>query len=130
MLFIIHMRLQKLLVLSIFVLSAQAQQESNYVVLPAKAASGIIATQGTWNPTKIDIAGAEAKISQIESVKAENWSSAIHIDHPERYFRQYVPIRQKGRNLLYVNAFCDAPSYWRKRLVIVSDGATCYWQAL
>jgi hypothetical protein len=124
------MRSLDLLVLCIFVLGAQAQQEANFVVLPAEATSGIIATEGTWKPIKIDIDGAEANISQIASLKAEIWPPAVHIDHPERYFRQYVPIRQKGRKLLYVNAFCDAPNYWRTQLVIVADGATCYWQAL
>jgi hypothetical protein len=124
------MRSLNLLVLCIFVLGAEAQQEANFVVLPAEATSGIIATQGTWKPIKIDIDGAEANISQIASLKAEIWPPAVHIDHPERYFRQYVPIRQKGRKLLYVNAFCDAPNYWRTQLVIVADGATCYWQAL
>ena len=55
----------------------------------------------------------------------------IHIDHPERYFRQYVAISRAGKRVLYINAFCDEnpPAYWRKRLVIVADGATCYWQA-
>jgi hypothetical protein len=124
------MRSLNLLVLSILVLGAQAQQEANFVVLSASAASSITAKQGTWKPIKIDINGAEANISQIASMKAENWPPAIHIDNPERYFRQYVPIRRKGRKLLYVNAFCDAPSYWRTKLVIVADGATCYWQAL
>ena len=58
------------------------------------------------------------------------WGFEIHINHPER-FRQYVPVRRAGQPLLYLNAFCDEqpPNSWRKRLVIVSDGATCYWQA-
>jgi hypothetical protein len=64
-------------------------------------------------------------------LRADGWSSEIHIDHPERYFRQYEPVLRAGKKLLYLNAFCDEPppNYWRKRLVIVADGATCYWQA-
>ncbi len=124
------MRPLKLLVLSIFVITGQAQPEANFVLLPAKAASGIIATEGAWKPLQVDIDGAETNISQVANLNAEHWPSLIHIDHPERYFRQYVPIRQQRRNLLYVNAFCEAPVYWRTRFVIVADGATCYWQAL
>jgi hypothetical protein len=120
-----------LLALGIFFAFAQAQQEAKFVLLPERAASGVVATRGTWKPVKADLDTAEANVSQIASLKAENWpSSAIRIDRPERYFKQYVPIRQQGRNLLYVNAFCDAPTYWHTQLVIVSDGGTCFWQAL
>jgi len=56
----------------------------------------------------------------------------VRIDHPERYFRQYVPVLRSGRKYVYINALCDEPppEYWRERLVVVADGATCYWQAL
>jgi hypothetical protein len=128
MLFIINMRSLTLMVLWMFVLAAGAQQEVKYVVLSIKLPRGIVATQGSWTPSTIDIAKAEGSISQTVSLKA-NYASP-HIDHPERYFRQYVPIRQQGRNLLYVNAFCEAPGYWRTQIVIVDDGGSCYWQAL
>ena len=60
------------------------------------------------------------------------WPSVVHVDHPASYFRQYLPVRQENRKLIYVNAFCDEkpPVYWRTRLFVVVDGATCYWQAL
>ena len=37
-----------------------------------------------------------------------------------------------GKRAIYVNAFCDVQfkSHWRERLVVVDDGATCYWQAV
>lgn len=110
---------------------AYAQQEARFVLLPASAA-GSIAKEGTWKPTQLDIDGAEASISQVSGLRAEGWSPAIHIDHPERYFRQYVPIFRSKQRRLYVNAFCDEkpPADWRTRLFEVSDGATCYWQAL
>jgi hypothetical protein len=31
-----------------------------------------------------------------------------HIEHPERYFRQYFQVVRKGKRLVYVNAFRDA----------------------
>jgi hypothetical protein len=124
------MRTRKLLLFLSILACAQAEQETHFVVLPGIAAIGVIATQGTWTPTRTDISGAEETISQITALRPDGWSSEIHIDHPERYFRQYVPVRRAGQKLLYLNAFCDAqpPDYWRTRLVIVSDGATCYWQ--
>ena len=125
------MRIRNLLVLFAFVAGAQAQQETHFVVLSSSAAKSINAVQTTWSQTKVDIDDAEANISQVAILQAEGWSSMIHIDHPERYFRQYVPVRRAGKRVLYLNALCDEnpPAYWRKRLVIVADGATCYWQA-
>jgi hypothetical protein len=125
--FRIEMRSLTSLILSMLI-AVGAQPESNFVVLTTQLPHGIIATQGTWNPSKIDIAKAEDSISQIATLAAIHPSN--HLDHPERDFKQYVPIRQAGRNLLYVNGFCKAPSYWHTQLVVVLDGGSCYWQAL
>ena len=92
-------------VLLLLVTSAQAQQK--FVILPARLATRI-AKQGTWQPTKADIDGIEANLSQVSKLKAENWKSpAIRIDHPETYFRQYIAILRDGKRRIYVNAFCD-----------------------
>ena len=117
-----------ILLLSTFVLVGYAQQESHFVVLLAKPPRGIVATQGAWSPSPTVIAKAESSISQIATLSSNY--PRVHIDHPDAYFRQYVPIRRAGHRLLYVNGFCEAPSYWRTQLVIVMDGGTCYWQAL
>ncbi len=117
-----------LFLLSTFVLIGQAQHESRFVLLSANLPRGLVASQGAWTPSATDISKAENSIAQIATLPANY--ARVHIDHPEGYFRQYVPIRQAGRKLLYVNAFCEAPSYWRTQLVIVSDGGTCFWQAL
>jgi hypothetical protein len=126
------MRFLSLLVLSILVTGAGAQQEANFVVLPANQLHGLIATEGTWSPAKIDIERAETNLSQIANLKADNDvpNSTFRLDHLEQYFRQYVPVRREGRKLLYVNAFCNPESDWRTRLVIVFDGKSCFWQAL
>jgi hypothetical protein len=111
----------------------QGQSSSRFVVLPLSAASGL-ESSGTWQPTKADIDGLEASLSQISSLKAENWpaSSKIRIDHPEQYFRQYVAVIRGGREEIYINALCrQIPmSDWRKGLIGVDDGGTCFWQAL
>jgi hypothetical protein len=94
------MRIRNLLVLFAFVAGAQAQLETHFVVLSSSAAKSINAVQTTWSPTKVDIDDAEANISQVAILKAEGWSSMIHIDHPERYFRQYVPVRRAKKGLV------------------------------
>jgi len=66
----------------------------SFRLLSSSAAKSINAVQTTRSPTKVDIDDAEANISQVAILKAEGWSSMIHIDHPERYFRQYVPVRR------------------------------------
>lgn len=117
-----------LLLLGTFGMVGQPQHDLHFVVLAAKIPRGIVASQGTWSPSTADISKAERDIAQIATLPANY--ARVHIDHPDSYFRQYVPIRQAGRKLLYVNAFCEAPTYWRTQLVIVSDGGTCFWQAL
>jgi hypothetical protein len=107
----------------------QADGRPRFVVLPGSAVKGSVRTQGDWFPTEEDLKNAEQNISQISSLKAENWNSKIHVGHPESYFRQYVPVREAGRKLLYINAFCsEPPKDWGERLVVVSDGGTCFWQ--
>jgi hypothetical protein len=75
----------------------------------------------------------EASLQQVAILKAENRppDSNIHIEHPERYFRQYAGVIRKSRKLIYVNAFCSDTliSYWRQQFVMISDGGTCCWQA-
>jgi hypothetical protein len=128
------MRNRRLLIVSLALLlvtTVQGQEERRFVVLPARAA-GAIASGGTWQITKADIDGLEASLSQISGLRAEGWRSSIHIKNPEQYFRQYVAIIRDSKKGIYVNAFCNRQdlSYWRDRLVVVDDGATCYWQAV
>lgn len=116
----------------------QAQQSERYVLLPNREAKSIPArrpgeafNKTDWKPTAADIAGLEGSLPQIRELKAEGWNSKVRIDHPEKYFRQYVAVSVSGANLIYVNAFCDEPPpSWHHRVYIVADGATCYWQAL
>lgn len=115
-----------------FVITTLGQQAlPRYAVLPMQAAKPI-GFHGTWKPTLEDVAGAEASLAQVSGMTPIGWPSVIHVDHPESYFRQYLPVRQGNRKLIYVNAFCDQrpPIDWRTRLFVVIDGATCYWQAL
>ena len=120
--------------------AAQTPQESRFVVLPSHSVPNIPArvmhdvdSYGSWEPSITDIDGLEAGLDQVSALKITGWSSSnIHIEHPERYFRQYIGVSHRKQRRIYVNAFCDdpQPSDWRVHLYFVVDGATCYWQAL
>jgi hypothetical protein len=120
---------------------APGQQEQRSVLLPAHEAKAVSnwyskdrseSFDGSWTPNKADIDGLESNLSQISNMKIFGWESRIRIDHPDQYYRQYVAVSVAGQKRIFVNAFCDEkpPIDWRDRLVVVIDGATCYWQVL
>jgi hypothetical protein len=125
--------------LFILVPSTLGQREERFVVLPAGAARtirarvvGDVDSYGSWQPSKADIDGLESNLAQISQLKITGWSSNIRIEHPERYFRQYIGVTHAQQRRIYINAFCDEPPPpdWRSRFYEVIDGATCDWQAL
>jgi hypothetical protein len=118
---------------------AQDRQLSRSVVLPppsvddlgqAEPAVAKLFTNGTWQISKDDVVNLESALPQISSLKVRGWPATIHVDHAEKYFRQYFAVIRGGKKLIYVNAFCkeEPGTNWRERLFVVSDGATCYWQ--
>jgi len=114
-------------------LSVDASPEGSrkpYVVLSVNAAAQMIKGRG-WQPTEAEIGGLEASLPLVPQLRAENWLPRydLRIEHPEQYFRQYFPVVQKGKKLIYVNAFRDEIPNWRQRIVIIMDGGTCCWQA-
>ena len=102
-----------------------------FVVLPVSAAAGMIRGR-EWEPAEADIGGLETNLPLVSHLKAENRLAVgdQHIEHPERYFRQYFPVIRKGKRLVYVNAFRDESPNWRQRIVVIMDGGTRCWQAL
>lgn len=121
-------------ILLIQLTASGGQADERAAVLPPGGAREI-AKGGTWQPTKEEVAELEASLEQVSHLKAENWpaSSNVHIDHPERYFRQYIGVIRSGKKQIYVNAFCSEigpPPDWQKRLVDILDGGTCVWQAV
>ena len=119
--------------------AAQAPHEQRNVVLPSHSVPTIPAcfmcdvdSYGSWEPSKADIEGLEAGLSFISEMKIKGWPSKVHIDHPERYFRQYIGVSHREQRRIYINAFCEdpPPPDWRTHLYTVVDGATCFSQAL
>jgi hypothetical protein len=68
---------------------------------------------------------------QVTGLKIRGYETTpIRIDHPDKYFRQYVGVRHHGKRQIYVNAFCfDPPPDWRKRFYVVIDGDLGFWHA-
>jgi hypothetical protein len=122
--------------LPFFIPCSLGQQVQRSVLLPSSAARSIPDRppgQGSWEPTKSDIESLETNLPQVPALDVKGWSPRIKIDHPEKYFRQYVPVIYGGKKLIYINAFCEdelSPFDWHTHLYVVTDGATCYWQAL
>jgi len=83
---------------------------------------------GTWKPTEDDINKMESQLSRVSRLRSKSGIEGMHIERPERYYRQYVGIIVTKRKLIYINAFCDdkPPSYWQERIVDVCDGG-CSW---
>jgi hypothetical protein len=119
--------------------NAQAPEVRRFVTLPPHSQASIApvllwdkGSYASWVPNEMEIQGLEANLSQISELKIRYYeSTSLRIEHPEKYFRQYVGVKHNGKRQIYINAFCDdpPPSDWRSRLFVVIDGATCDWQA-
>ncbi len=129
------------LLLLLLIPTVPGQEEQHSVLLPPnqiKAVSNWYSKdrsetyEGSWQPTKADLDSLEKSLPQISGLKIHRWDSRIHIERPEKYFRQYVAVKVVGQNRIFVNAFCDEkpPPNWREHLFVVMDGDICFWQAL
>ena len=118
--------------------AAQAPQEQRFVVLPSHSVPTISArvmddvdSHGSWEPATADIEGLERSLSRVSELKVTGWTSKTRIEHPERYFRQYIGVSHRNQRASHkCVSRCTPPSDWRSHLYVVVDGATCYWQAL
>jgi hypothetical protein len=118
---------------------AQAPQVQHYVVLPPRSQASILpillwdkGSYASWTPSQTDVEELDSRLSQISELKIKGWESTIiRIEHPEKYFRQYVGVKHQGKREIYINAFRDDPPPvgWRTRLYVVIDGDIGYWHA-
>jgi hypothetical protein len=137
-----HIRKLAFAILLVFLIAgAHGQQEQRSVLLSANEIKQVASLypkkgpesiKGSWQPTQADIDSLEANLSQVSHLESNYRNPLIRIDHPEQYFRQYIGVLQSSQKRIFVNAFYEVESEpnWRNRLVIVSDGATCFWHAL
>jgi len=66
---------------------------------------------------------------KAKSTKDFPYDNLIH--HPEKYYKQLIAVtNSKGEKVVWVNCFCDEgdKSYWKKDIVRVMDGGSCYFQ--
>lgn len=73
--------------------------------------------EGYWMPTAEDIEVAEAALSEYEPDLEHN--------------RQYAGVIQEGDRKVYINGFCTTyGGDWRKKIIAVEDGGSCYFSAM
>lgn len=84
---------------------------------------------GTWVPAMPEV---EAARSQIESyIRRQARLERVRLPPWERYAFQYQGRTLRGLDVLYVNAYCDAPTAPADgEMVIVFDGGPCHFQAV
>jgi len=84
--------------------------------------------QATWKPTESDIQTMESRLSRISRLRTRSGIVGVQIEHPDRYYRQYLGIIIDGHKFIFINAFCDdkPPEFWRETLIDVCDGG-CSW---
>jgi hypothetical protein len=125
--------------LIVLLIGAQAQQEQRFVLLPSSAANSLAEQyprkgpdriDGSWQPTISQIKVLEANLHNISNLTSFDDPNGQKIEHPDRYFRQYVAVVRAGVRLIYINALCDVyhRPEWRNHLVRVLDGGNCFWQ--
>jgi len=137
------MRTRKLVVagLLIFLIAvAQGEQDQCSVLLPESEANRLASMypkkgpqgiDGSWQPSRSQIETLEASLPHISDLRNGGAPNGQKIEHPERYYRQYLAVVRAGQKVIHVNALCQVGeiSYWRNQLAIVMDGGSCFWNA-
>jgi hypothetical protein len=118
-----------------------AQQQQRFVVLPAREAKAVASmypkngpemVTGIWQPSRADIENLEINLSQIAELTPKGWPPVVRIEHPKKYYRQYIGVFQGGKRRIFVNAFLNIADArdWHNRLVVVQDGDINFWHAM
>jgi len=94
----------------------------------AEADQPVYQAEGYWTPTQTDILN-------LESALAPYLQQAAPQDYPgplkdlTDYKRQYVGLLKDGRQLIWVNFFCQAHQIdWQQEFVFIADGGSCYFE--
>lgn len=93
--------------------------------------TGPFEADALFQASERDVAAVEAALPDALGDSSDPRAAEVRARLGE-YFRQYIGVRQDGRRLVYVNAYCDgavttAPD---REPVFVADGGACFWQAL
>ena len=85
------------------------------------------AFQSMWTPSREDIAALEARLPELQKLKAAACCiKGASVSDAANYFRQYVGLVVGGRRVIYINAFHQTvgATSWRDVPVVICDGGT------
>jgi hypothetical protein len=104
---------------------------SNSIIFSSEETKGLNIFLGEapfWTP-------AVDQVQELESLLVKYLQAHLPIDdEPVRnlseYGRQYFGVTIKDRKVIYLNAFCNPSRFdqWKKKMVLVDDGGSCYFQ--
>jgi hypothetical protein len=82
---------------------------------------------GSWVPDTQTISTMKEKIEPF--VRAQTKTAGRQLRAWNTYTFQYQGQEDRGKRLVFVNAFCINDSQWqlKKRMLTVSDGGTCFF---
>jgi hypothetical protein len=94
----------------------------------------------SWNPTL-------SQVKTIDSIMRESIKDTLIVGRIldfDNYYKQYICfIDFDGDSIVHINGFCRIPEFpstdssgvtrfkprdWKKQIMIVEDGGSCYWQ--
>jgi hypothetical protein len=81
--------------------------------------------------TVFDINKIENLINEAVKKHNKEANKYFQIKNPSRYYKQFIAVtNSKGEKEIWVNCFCEADhfTYWKKSIVSVLDGGTCFFQ--
>ncbi|OQP66504.1 hypothetical protein A3860_13545 [Niastella vici] len=107
-------------------LSACAQTKALDQGKPGKAFVADTSVIAIFNDrSKINFSSEE--LSLVDSI-LQQCINDYDLMNISAYKRQYVPaINDKGEKVVWVNCFCGTSRNWKKDLIVVNDGGSCYF---
>jgi hypothetical protein len=81
-----------------------------------------------WTPKVVQVQELESLL--LKYLKSHPPIDDKPVGNLSEYGRQYFGVTKKGRKLIYLNAFCNPSRFdqWKKRIILVKDGGSCYFQ--
>lgn len=90
----------------------------------------LVPNEGYWTPEQAQILALETQLGPYLQQAAGQSDPTIVPRLPE-YKRQYAGIVRAGRQLIYINAFCQTLGIdWQRELVVVDDGGACFFSLI
>lgn len=113
------------------VIAGIESMNSNRVVFPAEDAGKqpyVREDAAFWAPTISQVQELESLLPRYLELHSPSGDKPIR--KVFKYERQYLGVTKEHRKLIYLNAFCNPSEFpqWKKEMVCVKDGGSCYFQ--